>query len=332
MRMTASCLGVVALVGVGPWLPAPWTTAIAAQPTPEPRGLSVVWTVNLGEAVPSGFSQFAVCADGSVVSYERPGRLFKLSAAGQPVAARGDASYDDVLSIDCGEDSVVRAYQFTPGRRMRLLEFAQADLRLIRSLDLEPGGSSPGAVKYLDGAPRVVLADPEGGFLARLDGAAIVERFGERLSPPGGVLRLEVVPAFTPLFFRADRQRLVYLQTADYAILEFDREGTRRGVWRRRDAEQGVTLRLVHAGAVPTNAEVVGAAMLPDDRLAVHLNASGHGGSASYLELLDSRYDVAARLPVPRKGMLFGADADAALYFSHVSSEGVVVWKGAMVR
>jgi hypothetical protein len=332
MRTTARYIGGVVLIGVSVWLLAAGSMGVAAQATPGSPALSVVWSVNLGEAVPSGFSRFAACADGSVVTYERPGRLFKVSARGQPVAARGDAAYDDVLSIDCGEDGVVRAYQVLQGRRMRLLEFAQADLRPIRGRDVEPNGSWPGAVKYLDGAARVVLAGPDGALLARLDGTTVVERFGERLAPPAGVLRLDVVPAFTPLFFRADRQRLVYLQTSDYAILEFDRVGTRRGVRRRRDARPGVTLRLALGGALPTSAEVVGAAMLPDDRLAVHLNASGVSGPESYLEVLDSRYDVAARLPVPRKGMLFGADADAALYFSDVSSEGVVVWKGAMVR
>lgn len=330
MRMTVRHIGGAALIGVGLWLVAPWTMGIAAQAIPEPR-LSVVWTVNLGEALPSGFSRFAACADGSVVSYERPGRLFKVSAAGQPVAARGDAAYDDVLSIDCGDDGVVRAYQFLQGRQRRVLEFAQADLRPIRSLDLQPVGLWPGAVKYLDGSPWVVLAGPEGELLARLDGAAIVEPFGERLPPPAGVLRLDVVPAFTPLFFRAERQRLVYLQTSDYAILEFDRDGTRRGVWRRRHAEPGLTLRLARGGSLPTNAEVVGAAMLRDDRLAVHLNASGRGGPESYLEVLDSRYDVSAHLPVPRKGTLFEADADGALYFSHVSLTGIVVWKAAIV-
>ncbi len=330
MQLTARYVGGVALIGVGAWFLAPWSTESAAQAIPEPR-LTVVWTANLGEAVPSGFSRFAACADGSVVSYERPGRLFKVSAAGQPVAARGDAAYDDVLSIDCGADGVVRAYQFASGSRMRLLEFAQADLRPIRSLDLEPNGSWPGAVKYLDGVPWVVLAAPEGGLLARLQGAAVVERFGERLPPPGGVLRLDGVPAFTPLFFRADRQRLVYLQTSDYAIQEFDRDGTRRVVWRRRDAAPGVTLRLARGGFVRPNAWVVGAAMLSGDRLAVHLNASGVGGSGSYLEVLDGRYHVTARLPVPRRGMLFGADVDGALYFSHVSQEGLVIWKAAIV-
>ncbi len=89
---------------------------------------------------------------------------------------------------------------------------------------------------------------------------------------------------------------------------------------------------MARGGSLPTDAEVVGAAMLPDNRLAVHLNGSGRGGPESYVELLDDRYEVTARLPLPRKGMLFGADAGGALYFSHVTPDGMVVWKGAIVE
>jgi hypothetical protein len=323
-RAGSWCLAVACLALAAPISATQSTPALSST-----RPLSQAWSVALGPAAPVGLFRFAVCPDSSVVAYSPPGTLYKVNAAGVVEATREVADLEGTRSVDCAD--VVRVFRVTAARRMQVVELASSDLDDIRRVEVtDTHGFIAGGLRVLHGQPWLLVADHEGGVMARLDGDLVGPRLAVRRATPDrqvlGVPRVPGTSIVVPLFFRADVGRYVYVQTQDYSVVEFDAKSQLHRQWRRADPDFAAAHPRFPGGVVEDEA-VVGCAMLPDGTLAMHVVKRRRDGGQSYVELVDTRYGVAGAWSLPTKGMLFGADEDGGLYFADAGQDGLRIWK-----
>lgn len=206
-------------------------TLLASQSFASAHELSTEWSVRLGPATPNGCFRFSLCADNSIVAYAGPSTLYRIDAFGRVELEQEVEGLQGIRSLDCAD--VVRVLRVSEAREMQVVEIAPATLNEIRRFSVtDERGSVAAGLRVVDGESLLMLGDPEGAAIGRLEGAAVTQRIGMQLPRPGRASGNAAV--VIPLFRRMATGRYVLVQTHDYSVLEFDGTGSLHRVWRPR--------------------------------------------------------------------------------------------------
>lgn len=289
--------------------------------------LATQWVAPLGPADPSGFFRFTLCPDRSTIAYASPNRLYSIDAAGVVVREQMVQNIEGARSLDCTD--VVRLLNVLADRHMEVVEFSTDTLaeRARRPVSAGEGVVADG-LKVLNGEEWLHAPDPVGaGLLVRPTSSGVPEKLGLQLPRAGSMPGNRSV--VTPVFYRHDDHRYVYLQTDDYSIVEFTRQGAVQRVWRRDDTDFATVRPNLLPNGVVEDEMLIGAAWVPDAGLAVQVTKrrSGSVSGGTYVERLDADYNLIDAWSLPEKGMLFGADVTGALYFGYAGPAGLSVIK-----
>ncbi len=299
------------------------TASVSEAPSPSIPVLSTEWVTTLGPATPSGFFRFAACDDGSVIAYSAPATWYRIDPTGQITIAAEFWPLAGTRSVDCSsgavhvlrydgafEAVVLDATTLTESRRVRL-----------PSTDMPLAG-----LKVLGSGAWILSGGMTGGVAAPLaDDGRIGAALGMFLPRPGrGNGNKSIV---TPLFQRSGDSGVIHVQTQDYTVAEFDQSGELRRVWRRDDDDFSRSRVPLLPGRVVEDESIIGCAMRPDGSLVVQVNKRREHTGQSYVERVSPDYRVAEQWALPRKGMLFGAGPNGALYFAYASFDGLLVFK-----
>jgi hypothetical protein len=307
-------------------------------PSEETRGtLDVAWSVDVS-VVPFDLpasplrAAFALCPDGSVVTWQAPGLLHRVAANGH-VAARGAVTdLNQVRSVDCDDTFTllrVNARNITDVVTVDRQSLQERGRHTVGFPGLFPGAG----LRILHGRTWLLGPVADGLMLARFEQATWVERVTVTLperwryqpmpAPVGPLPLVQREVDGTFLLVRGDDDL-----AADYAVIEFDRLGTLRRIWRRASAD--ATTGLLPRGPRVmrgTEVEPIGAALLPDGTLAVHRPHATMRNDGGRLELVDASWQAQGVWTVPQRGTLIGADRTGALYFGDALSTTIRVWK-----
>ncbi len=334
----AIVIAVASLASRGPMSPARLAAdnlpggAMSAMAAPAADALETEWSVNLGMATPSGMFRFALCPDGSAIAYGSPGTVHRISARGDVQARRDIPHLQGVRSLDCSD--VVRAFRVTADGEMQVVKIGLPNLRERSRVDVrEPRGHVAAGLRVIRGEPWLLLSGPgDDAIMARVDDGTVGRRLRLRLAGSGPVqanvrsmLSMAGTSHVVPLFARSGSSRYVFVETREYGVIEFDRDGVIHHIWRRREPDRATRGPRIHPLRIGPDA-VAGCAMRPDGTLVVQVAAE----RGARVELIDATYTVTGAWLLPHKGALFGADATGGLYFGYAGQEGMRIWKGRL--
>lgn len=290
----------------------------AAQPS-----LTSKWTVRLGATNASGIYRLAPCADGDVYLSDASGRLVLLNRDGSLLSdtpVHKELSGAAAIACDSGD---------------RLIAVADSLLVLTRSgsaASLSAKISLPKTAPY---AHRLAIAgNGTFYFTGTRDGKAFIHQ----MDTQGNLLRSFGTPpsASRPYLSRlagvrgalvwdATRQRLLYIPSNPFEIRIYDQDGTLTAVKPQADAGLKPPRVDPESGAPLPSDEVMGAAMIPGNRLVVQVlkgqpTPTGGYHRIPYLYVFDADLNpVAVIRQTDPAGVLQGAASDGTLYFAWIT-------------